>query len=78
MSDSRFEIDVAGRALRTAMLASDVAKRDEIVDDDRLFIGPDGSVPAETEDPGACSDRPGHRTTGGSRSTTTGFEGASA
>ena len=50
MSNEQSEIEVAEEALRTAMLASDVATLDELIDDDLLFIGPDGNVLSKEDD----------------------------
>ena len=50
MTNDQFDIEIAEEALRAAMLASDVAALDRLIADDLLFIGPDGSVLAKSDD----------------------------
>lgn len=44
------EVDTAEEALRSAMLAADVAALDGLIDDDLLFVGPDGSLLSKAAD----------------------------
>lgn len=52
MDDSHHEVELAEDALRAAMLASDVEKLDALLEDDLLFVGPDGGVLSKAEDLG--------------------------
>lgn len=49
MSNHR-AFEVLEEALRTAMLSSDVAKLDDLLEDELLFIGPDGGIVSKAED----------------------------
>ncbi|WP_411871122.1 nuclear transport factor 2 family protein [Vulcanococcus limneticus] len=50
MSTENSEIEAVEQALRSAMLASDLAALDGLVDDALLFVGPDGSVLSKDSD----------------------------
>ena len=52
MNCEQSEIEIAEQTLRSAMLASDVEALNELIDDDLLFIGPDGSVLSKEDDLG--------------------------
>ena len=52
MNNEHSEIEIAEQALRSAMLASDGEALNELVDDDLLFIGPDGGVLSKEDDLG--------------------------
>ena len=52
MNSEQSEIEIAEQTLRTAMLASDVQTLDQLIDDDLLFVGPDGSVLSKEDDLG--------------------------
>ena len=44
------QVRLRERALRAAMLASDVAALDGLIDDDLLFVGPDGALITKAQD----------------------------
>ena len=50
MNNDRSEIEKAEETLRLAMLESNVTKLDQLIDDDLLFISPDGSVQSKDDD----------------------------
>ena len=52
MNNDQSEIEIAEQALRSAMLASDGEALNELIDDDLLFIGPDGGVLSKEDDLG--------------------------
>ena len=52
MNSEQSEIEIAEQTLRSAMLASDVLILHQLIDDDLLFIGPDGSVLSKEDDLG--------------------------
>ena len=52
MNNEQSEIEIAEQTLRSAMLTSDVQTLDQLIDDDLLFIGPDGSVLSKESDLG--------------------------
>ena len=52
MNSEQSEIEIAEQTLRSAMLASDVLTLHQLIDDDLLFIGPDGSVLSKEDDLG--------------------------
>ena len=52
MNSEQSEIEIADQKLRSAMLASDVQTLDQLIDDDLLFIGLDGSVLTKEDDLG--------------------------
>jgi hypothetical protein len=50
MNDEKSELEIAEETLRTAMLSGDVAKLNELIEDDLLFVGPDGGVLSKVDD----------------------------
>ena len=52
MNSEQSEMEIAEQTLRSAMLASDVLTLHQLIDDDLVFIGPDGSVLSKEDDLG--------------------------
>ncbi|WP_197686657.1 nuclear transport factor 2 family protein [Cyanobium sp. NIES-981] len=63
MINTQPDINRAEQALREAMLASDVSILDDLIDDQLLFIGPDGSVLSKEGDLGLYRTEAQHLTT---------------
>jgi ketosteroid isomerase-like protein len=50
MNNEKTEIEQAEEELRLAMLQSDISKLDKLIDDDLLFVGPDGNIYSKKDD----------------------------
>ena len=52
MNSEQLEIEIAEQTLQSAVLAGDVLTLHQLIDDDLLFTGPDGSVLSKEDDLG--------------------------